>query len=217
MPMPTDPPSSSGPMLALLARGLELWLRQQCQTIGSLQIQLEGSAGRLLQGQLEGVSLSARAATYQDMELEAVELRSGPIRVRTGPLWRRQAVELDQTFRIEGKVVFSSDGLQRSLATPRWQDLADGLAHGLGIQVPVSAIRLEGDRLQVLGSRPAGAGKDSEVLEEVRLEAAEGTVDFVSLDGQHRHRLPMDPAIRIKQARLCEGQLALLADADVLP
>ena len=139
-------------MLALLARGLELWLRQQCQTIGTLNIQLEGSAGRLLQGQLEGVSLSARAATYQDMELEEVDLRSGPIRVRTGPLWRRQVVELDETFRIEGRVVFSSDGLQRSLASSRWQDLVDGLARGLGIQAPVSAIRLEGDRLQVIGT-----------------------------------------------------------------
>ena len=163
------------------------------------------------------MSLSARAATYQDMELEEVDLRSGPIRVRTGPLWRRQAVELDETFRIEGRVVFSSDGLQRSLATSRWQDLVDGLARGLGIQAPVSAIRLEGDRLQVIGTLPAGAGTDSGVLEELRLEAAAGTVDFVSLDGQRRHRLPMDPAIRIEQALLCEGRLTLIADADVLP
>jgi len=43
-------PEGGGPVLRLLARGLELWLRQQCDSIGHLEIQLSGSAAALLRG-----------------------------------------------------------------------------------------------------------------------------------------------------------------------
>ncbi|MEX0588989.1 MAG: DUF2993 domain-containing protein, partial [Cyanobium sp.] len=52
--------TTAGPLMQLLASGLQLWIRQQCQTIGSLDIQLEGSALQLLRGRLAGVQLMAR-------------------------------------------------------------------------------------------------------------------------------------------------------------
>ena len=47
-------------MLNLLASGLQLWVRQQCDAVESLELQLHGSALGLLRGRLEGVSLVAR-------------------------------------------------------------------------------------------------------------------------------------------------------------
>ncbi len=70
--------SGSGPVLALLSRGLEFWVRQQCQAIESLEIRLEGSALQLLRGRLEGVQVQARGVRYQDLELAEVRLRRGP-------------------------------------------------------------------------------------------------------------------------------------------
>ena len=121
----------SGPVLALLARGLELWLRQQCEAIEAVEIHLEGSALKLLRGRLEGVRLSARGVIYQAMEIERVELRSNGIRVRMGPLLRHQRLELENPFQIEGQVALSGEGLDRSLRSPRWQDLGRDLARGL--------------------------------------------------------------------------------------
>jgi hypothetical protein len=84
--------AEGGPLLGLLARGLELWLRQQCQAIGDLEIRLEGSAAQLLRGRLAGVALTARRVTYQNLQLERVELRSTPIRVRMAGLLRNRGV-----------------------------------------------------------------------------------------------------------------------------
>ena len=74
----------SGPVLGLLCRGLEFWVRQQCQAIDSLQIRLEGSALQLLRGRLEGVRVEARGVRYQDLELEEVRLRGEAMQVRMG-------------------------------------------------------------------------------------------------------------------------------------
>ena len=49
----SDPPSpTSGPVLQLLANGLQFWLRQQCDVQGHLNLQLHGSALNLLRGRL---------------------------------------------------------------------------------------------------------------------------------------------------------------------
>ncbi|MCX5950316.1 MAG: LmeA family phospholipid-binding protein, partial [Cyanobacteria bacterium] len=101
--------SGGGPLLALLARALELWLRQQCQEIDSLEIQLEGSAARLLRGQLEGARLRARRVVFQDLRFESVELRGEAIRLQVGSALRGQAGLLREPFRVRGQIYLSSE------------------------------------------------------------------------------------------------------------
>lgn len=205
---------SSGPMLALLARGLELWLRQQCEAIERLEIRLEGSALRLLQGRLDGVHLKARGVVYQAMEIEQVELSSDRIQVRPGPLLRSQTVVLENPFRIRGQVVFNGPGLNRSLSSPQWQFLGDGLAEQLLGLTPLGGVRIQPNSL-VLFASAMGAEQPVEIA--LQPCAVDGTVELRSLDGSHSTRLPMDPSIHIERASLGCGLLELLGEATVLP
>ena len=68
----TPEEGKSGPLLSLVARGLELWLRQRCQAVNALEIQLEGSMAELLRGHLQGVRLRARQVVFQNLSLERV-------------------------------------------------------------------------------------------------------------------------------------------------
>ena len=130
-------------MLGLLSRGLEFWLRQQCDGIEQLEIQLAGSASQLLRGRLDGVRLVARRVVFQALQIEHVELQSEPIRVRMGALLRTQMVQLQEPFRIQGQVALSSEGLSHSLSTP------PGAAWGMTWPNSCSASPLSG----VFGSR----------------------------------------------------------------
>ena len=73
---------SPGPFLALLSKGLELWLRRQCQEVEALELQLEGAMAQWLQGNLQGVRLRARRVVFQNLSLEQVDLASEPIRLK---------------------------------------------------------------------------------------------------------------------------------------
>ena len=42
------------PVLKLLASGLQFWIRQQCESVDQLELQLHGSTLALLRGRLEG-------------------------------------------------------------------------------------------------------------------------------------------------------------------
>jgi hypothetical protein len=208
------PTPTGGPLLALVARGLEFWLRQQCDAIEHLDIRMEGSAARLLRGRLEGVHLVARGVVFQQLELEAVELRSEAIRLRMGALLRRQTVELENPFRIQGEVAFTGEGLSRSLASPAWHDFGDDLAEELLGLSPLSGVRIHGDHLVFSSSPP---GTDEPLERAARLRPADSGLELQPLDEGPAVTVPLDPEIRIEQAVVGGGRVTLQGEAKVQP
>jgi hypothetical protein len=212
--------NDSGPVLALLARGLELWLRQQCEAIEAVEIHLEGSALKLLRGRLEGVRLSARGVIYQAMEIERVELRSDGLRVRMGPLLRHQRRGTGESLSDSGP-----GGSERRgggslppfppLAGPR-QGSGPGPAGGVipaGSGDPPRPGAAHGHHRRHHRCQTA----DQTRTVEASISAVEGTVELRSLDGAHTLRLPMDSNIQIHAVSLREGRLELTGEASVLP
>ena len=202
MPEPSPDSSAAGnsPVLNLLASGLQLWIRQQCEVVESLELQLHGSALGLLRGRLEGVSLVARRVVYSSLEIEMVELRSSAIQVQLGNLLKGQALQLHHAFQIEGYVAFTAAGLCRSLCTPRWRSLGDQLAETLLGLTPLQEVRIERDRL-ILQAQ----GMSCDTLP----EAVEGHLELRRAEEEQRVALPGDPNIQISEANL-EGRLLQL-------
>jgi hypothetical protein len=206
-------PKAGGPVLGLLAKGLELWLRQQCDAIDRLEIRLEGSAAQLVRGRLDGVVLEARRVLYRNLRIDRVVLRTAPIRVRIGPLLLGQSFQLEHPFAVRGSVAFNAEDLGLSLASPEWRSLGDGLAEALLGLSPLAGLRIQGDRLILTAT---GSGLiPLEIATEVL--AADGTVELRSLAGGGSARLPMDPAILIERAELAAGLLELEGEARVSP
>lgn len=213
-------------MLALLARGLELWLRQQCEAIEDLHIDLEGSAAQLVRGRLQGVRLQARGVVFQRLEIERVELRSEPLQVRMGRLLRSQSLQLEHPFQIRGRVAFSAEGLSRCLATPPWSELGDSIAEQLLGLTPLAGLRFEGDRL-ILRSQAISDGVPLERRTLVRIEQGglvlQADPEAAAEDGASSPadpkiaRLPKDDNIALETAEVGGGLLELQGQARVSP
>jgi hypothetical protein len=179
-----------GPVLQLLAAGLQFWIRSQCEAVESLELQLHGSALQLLRGQLEGVTLMARRVV------------------------RAQSLTLDHPFGIRGRVAFTATGLTHSLSKPRWRELSDLLGEQLLGLGPLVELRIARDTL-ILAARAMGENRLMEL--ETRPVAVDGRVEIHAVEGELRASLPMDPNIRITTANLEGGMLQLQGEARVQP
>jgi hypothetical protein len=198
--------------MQLLASGLQLWVRQQCDAIESLEIQLEGSALGLLQGKLAGVSLMARRVSYQQLELELVQLTSSPIEVNIGKLLKGQPLQLQHPFSIRGQVGFTAEGLNQSISRPQWRGLADHLGEMLLGISPVVELRISQDKL-IFAAKAAGEVGLVEL--ETHLDATDGAVVINAIQGKLQVELPMDPGITIERANLEGGMVQLYGTAKV--
>ena len=198
----------SSPVLQLLASGLQLWIRQQCEALESLELQLHGSSLGLLRGRLEGVSLVARRVVFSSLEFEMVELRSDAIQLQVGNLLRGRAVQLDHPFQISGYVAFSGAGLSRSMCTPHWRPLGYQLVDGLLGLMPLQNLSIERDRL-VLQAQDRRC--------ETVPRAVNGALELCSSEGGPCVALPADPNINIRKANLEGWLLQLHGSALVSP
>jgi hypothetical protein len=236
-PSDTNASTGSGPVLQLLSRGLQLWLRSQCEAIDHLELELLGSARELLRGRLAGVRVRATGVTYRQLTMASVELTSTPLELQLGPLWRGRTPALQQPFRINGTARFDGDGLTRSLAGEPWRQLGDQLIRQLvergstdaeagtpadgaaaATSTSLQAVQLEGETLTLLAVHGPGA-MDGTLAVAVELELEGSSLAFrcSADDGQRCGHLPLDPSLQISSARVAAGQLLLSGEAAVSP
>jgi hypothetical protein len=216
-PLPTLDPEeqqTAGPLLRAVARGLELWLRQQCQEVDELEITLQGSVGQLLRGHLQGVHLHARKVVFQNLSLERVDLCSDPIQLRMGAVLRGQPLRLDHPFRVRGAVLLSGEGLSRTLATSQWQALGDYLCEELMGVTPLESVKLLDERI-ILQSHSSPEGNRLDV--ETQMVLTSSGLQLRPLDGRPPLPLAMDEAIQLERAEVRAGLLELAGEALVQP
>ena len=204
------PSPRSGPVLQLIASGLKLWIRSSCESIGDLQLELQGSGLGLLQGKLEGVTLIAREVRFRGLPLQLADLRSGPIQVNLTP----GGVVLQQFFDVQGEVTITGRGLNEALLSEPWRWLGDWLAEQLMGLTPLGGLLIDNDQMEL--RVPVVAHKDP-ARRRFRLRAAQGTVAIQPIDDDHTTLLPMDEGIQIEQAELQAGILHLNGRARVTP
>ncbi|MFM7513579.1 MAG: DUF2993 domain-containing protein [Cyanobium sp.] len=201
------------PLLKLLSKALELWLRQQCEVVQCLEIELLGSGRELLRGRLAGVRVQARGVTYQQLELALVDLRVGDLQLQLGQLWRGQPLQLPLEIAITGLVGLTPEALSRSLLQPQWQALADELAEQLLGVSPLVGLRI---RDQHLVFQAQGVGSSTPLELETTLLAEDGGVRISASAGGNDALLPMGPAITVERAAIEAGLVVLEGSATVI-
>ena len=203
------------PLLKVLAGALRLWIRSQCDSLGSLELELIGSSWSLLRGRLDGVSLKARDACFQGLPLQRVDLSSGPIGVDMKLLNPGQMLALQQPFQVEGEVSFNGRQLNSALLAEPWRWLGDWMAEQLMGLSPLGGLSIEADLFEL---HAVVAAHQDPARRLFRLNAEQGTLCFrPETADQPSILLPMDPAIRIEHAQLVGGQLVLKGHSTVTP
>tara|TARA_B100002051_G_scaffold254832_1_gene269948 strand:+ start:1982 stop:2590 length:609 start_codon:yes stop_codon:yes gene_type:complete len=197
----------SGPALGVISQAIKLWLKSVCSQLEHLDLKLQGSLWRLLQGHLAGATVHAKGVVFQDLAIDQVELNSEPIDLDVGALLKGQPLQLRQSFAVKGWVRFSESGLTRCLQNPALADFSSEL----------SSVLLGGQPLQRFEIHPGKVLLHSTAADPVAckcvLEAGE-----LSLRYQHRTLVvPMDPAITLEQLELHSAQLTLRGRSMVSP
>ena len=205
---------SSGPVLQLLASGLQRWIRSQCDSVEDLNLSLQGSAFALLKGHLKGVTLQAKHVQFQQLPLVRAELQSGELKASLRPGQPTQPVQFEEPFLVSGEVVLSGVELNQALASDRWRWLGDLLSEQLMGLTPLRSLTIDNDILKLTAD--VITGKDP-VRRSFRLYAEQGTIRVDHCDAEGGMLIPMDPAIQIEEVRLKAGQLVLKGTAKIQP
>lgn len=197
----------SGPALGVISQAIKLWLKSICSQLQHLDLKLQGSLWRLLQGHLAGATVRARGVVFQDLALEQVELSSEPIDLDVGALLKGQPLQLRQSFSVKGWVQFSESGLTGCLQSSALAEFRAELSDVLLSGQPLQHLEIQADKV-LLHCALAAPVPCQCVLENGELSLRDQEKTLV---------VPMDPAITLEQLELQAAQLTLRGQSVVSP
>lgn len=102
----------------VLSPALQLWLRSQVEQVESLQFKIMGGDRQILSGQIPMVSIAARGAVYQGLQLSQLQLEGSCIRVNLGQVIKGKPLRLLEPFPVLGQLLLLERDLQASLQAP---------------------------------------------------------------------------------------------------
>jgi hypothetical protein len=115
---PTEAPTGSRLIGAIVAPAVKLWLRSQVESAADIRVQLSGRDRQILGGRLPQVQVSARSVVYQGLQLSAIDLIASEIAVNLRQVLRGQPLRLLQPILVVADLSLSAADLTASLAAP---------------------------------------------------------------------------------------------------
>ena len=191
----------SGPALGVISQAIKLWLKRVCSQLEHLDLKLQGSLWRLLQGHLAGATVCAQGVVFQDLAIEQVELSSEPIDLDVGALLKGQPLQLRQSFAVKGWVQFSESGLTRCLQSPALADFSAELSSVLLGGQPLQRFEIQAEgSLHSAATDPARRRGLPVRFGSRRAEPAQSTEHLGGADGSRHHPGAAGAAIRSADA-----------------
>ena len=197
----------SGPALGVLSQAIKLWLKSVCSKLEQLDLQLQGSLWRLLQGHLAGATVKARGVVFQDLAIEQVELSSEAIDLDISAVLKGQPLQLRESFEVKGWVQFSEPGLNQCLQSPTLTAFSTELSHVLLKDAPLQRFEIKADGVLLHSAQSTPLACQC-LLESGQLKLRYEQTELI---------VPMDPAIKMEELGLKPGQLMLRGRSQVSP
>lgn len=134
--VPPEPPQPIKPQSKLIRTVLQpalgLWLRSQTESLGSLEVEIEGSDRQLISGQIPALRVVASQVVYQGLHLSRLRLVGDEIRMNLGQAVRGKPLRLLEPIRVRAELLLRSEDLNASLGAAQLvPSLAPSLEAGL--------------------------------------------------------------------------------------
>ena len=123
--------SRKGVLTKIVEIGLEIWLRDQCESINKVKIELNSTTLQLLSGRLSSAKLLAEKVTFKGLPLDKVELTSSPILMRINLSDQNQKISFREGFQVQGSISLLSRNVEEIIFSAQWEWIREWMANNL--------------------------------------------------------------------------------------
>lgn len=199
-------------LLKFLSKGLELWIRSKCQSVGKLSLDIHGSGFQLLRGKLSSIYLKGEEVCFEDVLLKSVIIECSSLKLSFNLNRIIKPISLHEPFNINCYIELSEVGVNRFFCSVRWHELTLFILSQLIQQVSFLEASLKNESLCL----KVEDNNSKEITEEeFSLKANYGTI--VIYRENTECAIPMDDAISIDEAYINQNIIFIKGLALVSP
>ncbi len=190
------------PILKIIEKGLQLWLRSKCEAVNDISLELNGSTTELLRGRLESIKVIAEEIIFNRLPIENIKLESKDLNIRFNIFNSNERLVLKESFEVKGTVSFRGSELNKILLNGPWSWLGDWLAKELMDSIKLNEFKLEDESLLL---EVITENQTEKISASFSISAKKGRLFFKRNGQENEVYLPMDQSIIISDVILNGG------------
>ena len=198
------------PIVKLIEKIIRSWVINKCNSIESIRFDIKGTVFDLIRGNIPTVILYAKSVDFQSIKLSSIEIRSDSIYINFNKNTKK--IDFRKNFKIHIVASLKAEGLNDSLSSERWLSIKQLIEKECLNQSLIRNIIFDKGKL-VLSHISNELGII--IRENFSINAEYGTLTLVRDSDNFEFSLPMDPAIRIMDAKIIGNKLQLIGYSSV--
>ncbi len=198
--------NNSDPLLKIVEKGLEVFIKNQCNSISNIKLKLNGNSLSLLRGKIQSLRLNANTINYKNILLNEIELYTEQINfdLKIG-LNSNNFFQLKDKFKIHGSISFRTSELNTTLKNSQWEWLRLDLVKYLCNSEKLIEIAISEELLSMKYLTNANEAKYAPCS----IKTNQGKVLIINNDTRKEYELPMDPLINIQKINISRDMLKM--------
>ena len=197
----------------VIETGLKIWIREKCNHIKKLDLEIIGSNLELLSGQISKIKVSAAQINFQDLELDKAEIFSHQINILINPIKRN--INLNKEFTVEGTISINSKNIRNILFASKWLWLSEFISIKLLGLSNLNSLKIENNKLNI----NSYLSHDKKTLRSSSCEISAKDGKLIIADSSENKivYIPIDKNIKVLEASIKNNILIIKGEGIVTP
>ncbi len=202
------------PILPLLSKGLELWIRSRCKSIDEISVTLKGSSDQLIKGKINNGKIKAKGVLLQEFLICEAELNTDLIEIDFNLLNINKLINLKDSFRVQGSITIKEDNIVKIIESKRHKSIKKIINKFYKEPSNLKNLRINDNNIIVTCTNKST--KDIEV-KALSINAYEGELHLSEATSSIKLKGPSDSNIYFEEINLERNKLKLIGYAYVNP
>ena len=140
-----------GILAKLLEKGIEIFLKKECNKIGNLKIDIAASSTQVIKGIIKKIHIIAEDINYKDLLFDKIELEANDINIIFN--LHNKELNFKNNFSIQFKISLSENSLKAILLSNNWNWIGAIISKEIFNQDKLEDISIKNDQIIITTSK----------------------------------------------------------------
>tara|TARA_B100000700_G_C14910192_1_gene791834 strand:- start:545 stop:1180 length:636 start_codon:yes stop_codon:yes gene_type:complete len=202
--------AEKGIFSGLIEKGIEFFLKNQCNQINSIKIDIFATSMQIIKGEINKINLKAKEINYKELLFDEIELEAENVKIKYKI--NKKKLVFKNEFIVDFKLKLSEKSVRKILTNKNWSWIENLISKAIlnlnslnNITIENNEIRVEGFNKNINDYKQAIIG----------IHTKEGKVYIKDKSCKKNLEIPIDENIYINKSIIQNNLIIILAKAKV--
>ena len=198
-----------GILAKLLEKGIKILIRNECNRIGSIQINIYASSLQIIKGLIKKIYIIGKNINYKDLLFDKIELEANEVKINLKLI--NKELKFKNDFSTNFTISLSEESLKKTLLSNNWKWIGSMISKEILSQDKLEDIKIKNSQILIKAS------KDNNTIEEANIDIKilNGKIYLKSKKYNKTFMIPIEDKIYVKNIIIHNNLIVISAISSI--